>query len=423
MVADAQPIVEGLEREVDVFGDFEFEDVETACMINAEQVESATFAVEAAEGLPVEAVGGDVGFDFADIAADLRFEPALGFAEVDRVNAVFGFGVAEAEYLFDELFDGRQFGEGGFSFAAEAVFEAGYFVAACGTETGDLETPDAVSEAAISFFDHVDFRVAAEQIDPPCGTAEAGITRRESAFEVAVIGGVEKGFAACVVVKPNIDFELGGIEMTGQENDAAGVLLRQVEEEAAGGDFAMPPLHPVEPDEGEGEGVKAGIAVWRGEGGDGLLAPGEEGGGVSGRKRIFEFGFATEGLPTPIAVIAIEEEAKLFGEGGAIGFFDGGSAAGVRDIDERDREIRFSKSERFEFQFLAGSNADVEDAAGPEAVVIPRFEPGATGVDINAEAVLREYERLFARLEEGGGVAGGDEILDGRSDPFWQHTD
>ena len=176
--------------------------------------------------------------------------------------------------------------------------------------------------------------MAAEQIDPPGGTAKAGITRREGAFEVAVIGRVEKGFAACIVVKPNVDFELVGIEMTGQENDAAGVHLRQVEEEAAGGDFAMPPLHPVEPDEGEGEGVKAGVAVWRSEGGDGFLAPGEEGGGVSGRKRIFEFGFAAEGLPMPVAEIAIEEEAKFFGEGGAIGLFDGGSAAGVRDIDK-----------------------------------------------------------------------------------------
>ena len=64
-------------------------------------VETETLAVETAEGLPVQAVGGDVGFDFFNIATDLGFEPALRLVQVNGVCSVFCPGVTEAEDLFD----------------------------------------------------------------------------------------------------------------------------------------------------------------------------------------------------------------------------------------------------------------------------------------------------------------------------------
>ena len=93
----------------------------------------------------------------------------------------------------------------------------------------------------------------------------------------------------------------------------------QVKEEAAGGDVAMVAADVIEPDEREGEGVEAGVAVWRGQGGDGLLATDQQGGREDGREGVFELGFAAEGFPAPVAVMAVEEESELLCEGGAFG--------------------------------------------------------------------------------------------------------
>ena len=79
---DAHPIVEGLEREMDVFGGFDFEDDEAAGAFNRKQVSDA--AVDAGEGgdLAVDGFRAEAGVEGGDGFADAHFEPGFGSALV-----------------------------------------------------------------------------------------------------------------------------------------------------------------------------------------------------------------------------------------------------------------------------------------------------------------------------------------------------
>lgn len=199
------------------------------------------------------------------------------------------------------------------------------------------------------------------------------------------------------------------------------MALWQIEQEAAGGDVAMIAADVIEPDEGESESVEAGVAIWGGQGGDGLLAADEESRWEDGGERVFEFGFTAEGFPTPVAVVAVKEEAELLGEGGAFSLLDNGAGAGVGYIDQCDGPVGFPESERFEFHFLARWGVATEDAARPDAAIVPGFEPCAARGDVDFEAVFGEYKRLFASLKQSGGLAGGDKVLDRNGDLVGDH--
>ena len=189
--------------------------------------------------------------------------------------------------FFDECFDGWDFFGAGFALATEAIFEGGFLVAAGLAEAGDFKTADAVSDAAVGFFNPVDLRVFEKHFDPPGGAADAGVAWGEGGFEIAAIGGVKLVFATVLGVEPDVDGEFFGVEMAGKQGDGAGVAFWQVEKQVAGGDVAMVAADVIEPDEGEGEGVEAGVAVWCGECGDGLLDTDQQGGGEDGGERVF----------------------------------------------------------------------------------------------------------------------------------------
>ena len=298
MVADAEPIVEGLEREVDVFSGFKLENIEAIVAVYGKDVEGRTLAVEAAQSLAINTRRVNCGLDLLDAVAHLRFKPALGLGQVVGIDAVWGIALSKRENFLDEFFDGRDVGWGGCALAAEAELESGFVVAGGGAKPGHLKAVYAVAEAAIGLFDPVNGLMLCQKVDPPGGTSEAGVARGESRIKIAAIGRVEEVFSAVLRVEPDIDVELFGMEMSGEKNDRAGVAFWQVEKEVI---F----LNVIEPDQGEGKGVEAGVAIRGGQGGHGLLTLREESGGKDRGERVFELGFATEGIPAPVAIVAV----------------------------------------------------------------------------------------------------------------------
>ena len=123
---------------MDVFGGLEFEDAQVAVAVDGEEVEGTALAVKAAEGLAEDSVREKVCVDVLDLAADLRFEPALGFVQVKGVVAVCCLGMPVFANLFDKGFDGGDFFGAGFAFSTEAVFDGGFLVAAGLAQAGDL---------------------------------------------------------------------------------------------------------------------------------------------------------------------------------------------------------------------------------------------------------------------------------------------
>lgn len=143
VVADADPVVEALEGEVEVFFGLELDDGEAAVGGDGEEVEHA--AVGGGEGgdLGVDVGGVEVGIDGLDVAAEEGFEPALGLGAVEGVAFVSGGGAA-AEEARDEFAEvgGVVVGERGFvGSGAEGDFERVVEGVAreAGSDTGELQ--------------------------------------------------------------------------------------------------------------------------------------------------------------------------------------------------------------------------------------------------------------------------------------------
>lgn len=191
------------------------------------------------------------------------------------------------------------------------------------------------------------------------------------------------------------------------------MFFGQIEEEPGSADSAVALADKVEINEGKGEGVEAGIARRSAEGGNGLLPAGEEGGGVKGALGVFEVGLPAVFFEAPGAEVAVEKKREAFGEDGAMGFFKSAGAAAVGGIDQRDADGLFAKTEGFKLQAFAGRLFDIEDAAAPEALFVPSFEPEAFVAHLEAEMILKQGKGRGAAFEQRGELAFGEEVFDG----------
>ena len=148
MVADADPVVEALEGEVEVIVGLEFDDGEAAGFRtggagDAEEVEHAAVGGGDGGDLGVDVGGVEVGVDGLDVAAEEGFEPALGLSAIEGVAFVSGGGAAgeEAGDEFAEV-GGVVGGEWGFvGSGAEGDFEGLVEGVAreSGADAGELE--------------------------------------------------------------------------------------------------------------------------------------------------------------------------------------------------------------------------------------------------------------------------------------------
>ena len=73
----ARPVIEPLERQVEIFVGFEFEDGEAAGLSNSEEIDHGAIARRKRGHLRVDAISVELRVDDGDVAADDRFEPAL----------------------------------------------------------------------------------------------------------------------------------------------------------------------------------------------------------------------------------------------------------------------------------------------------------------------------------------------------------
>ena len=100
--ADAGPVVEGLEGEVEVVVGFELEDGEATLAGDGEEIEEGTAGRCDRERLGVDGSIAERRVDERQIAAQDGFEPALGLEAVERIVRG-GVGIAAAEEAIHEI--------------------------------------------------------------------------------------------------------------------------------------------------------------------------------------------------------------------------------------------------------------------------------------------------------------------------------
>jgi len=170
VVADADPVVEALEGEVEVFAGFDFDDGEAVGAGDGEEVEHSAVEVAAGAGeggdLGVDGGGLKVGVEGREVGAEGAFEPAFGLgAEEDvlcgRKGGFGGWlgagswsGLAAAEEVADEIAQLRlRFGEeGGFAGAgADGDLELAVegLAGEGGADAGELEAVEEEGEFSV----------------------------------------------------------------------------------------------------------------------------------------------------------------------------------------------------------------------------------------------------------------------------------
>ena len=90
MTSDAEPIVGGLQREMNVLGCFQFENREAAGARDREQIENAVLAAAIGENLRIDKTRIESSVDARDVFANQGFEPPLRVARDTRVARVAG---------------------------------------------------------------------------------------------------------------------------------------------------------------------------------------------------------------------------------------------------------------------------------------------------------------------------------------------
>src|SRR5580704_12926172 len=88
MLADTEPIVSGLQRKMDVFRSFQFDDGEPARCCDRENVEDAAFGRGARKQLRVDKTLIERRIDARDVATNDGFEPAFGLRTIKSVTGV-----------------------------------------------------------------------------------------------------------------------------------------------------------------------------------------------------------------------------------------------------------------------------------------------------------------------------------------------
>ena len=129
--AHAHPVVEGLQRKVQVLVGFQFQDHEARVAVEREQVEHTAIAAGERGNLVVDQIAAQLGKQFPEPRTQTRLQPALGRHAEERIG-VRAIGVAAEEKTAQKIaaqvfIFGRERGfartraEGDFVFAREGV--------------------------------------------------------------------------------------------------------------------------------------------------------------------------------------------------------------------------------------------------------------------------------------------------------------
>src|SRR5580700_8056866 len=100
--ANASPVVDGLQGQVEVVVCFELEDGEATLTSDGEQIEQRAVGRCEGEELRVDRSIAEVGVDEREVAAENRFKPALGLEAEERVVGG-GGGITAAEEAIHEV--------------------------------------------------------------------------------------------------------------------------------------------------------------------------------------------------------------------------------------------------------------------------------------------------------------------------------
>jgi len=428
--ADAGPVVEGLEGEVEVVVGLEFEDGEAALASDGEEVEEGAAGCGRCEGLGVDGGGAEVGGEEGEVAAEDGLEPALGLEAVEGVGGG-AAGMAAVEELGGEVAEEVL---GGFVEEGFVGGGAEEDLVAMGEGAGDQAVTDAgVVEAVEGEGDFgggagADFGGGEEaggeqgfEVGDGCGGAFESGLGIEGVGEldglVAVVGDGGGG----EVVGGGVELEEfplgeGGVEPghagAGGGGGAGG------DDEAESVEDATPVAvgaAVVEPEDAEGEGAVDGGGGFVGadaEDGPGGMAMGEDPAGVGGSEAVFEVHGGAEGVGDEGGEGGGEgllEGAEVAAAGGIAG--GGGAEFGVGD-EGKGLRLAMAEAEGFEAEGIA-AGLDGGDGADEIFFVGPEVEEAAAVVGGDGALGEAEVEEEAAVFEDGGAGVIGEEGFDG----------
>lgn len=88
VVSDAHPIIEGLERQVDILFGLEFKDGEAGGVVDGEDVGDVAIDAGDRRYLAIRRRGAQGGVHGFQVEADLGFQPGFGMAGVKRIEFI-----------------------------------------------------------------------------------------------------------------------------------------------------------------------------------------------------------------------------------------------------------------------------------------------------------------------------------------------
>src|SRR6266704_1710226 len=101
--ANTQPIIRGLQREMDVLAGLQFNDHQAAGTRHREEIENAVFVPRIGKNLGVDEALIEHGIDARDVLADDRFQPALRLRAVERMARIVGQRVTMNLQIMEEM--------------------------------------------------------------------------------------------------------------------------------------------------------------------------------------------------------------------------------------------------------------------------------------------------------------------------------
>ena len=105
MMADAQPVIHGLQRKMDIFGGFQFDHHETPMQRDAEKIDYAAIGGGEGRHLGIEKSRIELGFELRWIALNQRFDPAFRSGAIERMIALVSEWIAVEIEFAEQCFD------------------------------------------------------------------------------------------------------------------------------------------------------------------------------------------------------------------------------------------------------------------------------------------------------------------------------
>ncbi len=106
--ANAQPIVRGLQRQMDVLAGLQFNDRQPAGTRHGEEVENAVFASDIGKNLSVDESPIEHRIDARDVLANNGFQPALRLGAVEQMASIAGERVAMNFQIMQKTLQGAK---------------------------------------------------------------------------------------------------------------------------------------------------------------------------------------------------------------------------------------------------------------------------------------------------------------------------